>query len=194
MQKVPCPPTPAPNYPKAYPVQEVLANWNPDDTTIPSFHYDSFCRFDYIKDRAKVEAYREANVPVVIENIPEVKRAVQQWSDFDYLNDKLGPYVPYVTETSKNNHFMFARGKSLGQNLQVLLNGPTGMTMNTFEDWLYDAIIQHNLTLEQRTHKYFRVTSTSPEKHWLYDEFPMFKPGSSFFHSSKRYTVSQYLC
>lgn len=153
-------------------------------------HYDSFCRFDYVKDRAKIEAYRKADVPVVITNIPEVSQAVRKWSDLDYLNDKLGPYVPYMTETSKNNHFMFSRGHSYQEHLQLLLDGPTGLTMSTFEEWLSEAVLEHNHTLEQRRHRYFRVVSTTPDRHWLYDEFPFFKPDSQFFHAKHPSIVS----
>lgn len=194
MQTVSCPATPAPDYPRVYPLPDLLNNWNPDDTTIPAVHYDSFCRFDYVKDRKQIEAYRAADVPVVITNIPEITQAVRKWSDIDYLNEKLGPYVPYLTETSKDNHFMFARGHSYKEHVELLLEGPTGVTMSTFEEWLGKAVVQHNQTLAQRTHRYFRITATTPDRHWLYDEFPFFKPDSSFFHATRKTVVSFMLC
>jgi hypothetical protein len=164
-------------------MKTLLDNWNPDDTTIPPMHYDSFCRFDFVKDREIIEAYRNAHVPVVITNMPELSQAVRKWSDFDYLNSKLGPYVPYMTETSKNNHFMFSRGKSYRDHMQLLLDAPTGVTVSTFEKWIHDAVIEHNHTLSQRVHRYFRFAATSPNRHWLYEEFPFFKPDSAFFHA-----------
>lgn len=159
-QTVSCPLIPEPDYPRSYPLIDLLANWNPDDTTIPPMHYDSLCRlvyvyrtlshhhcifplithttsfvirFDYATQLPHIESYRRANVPVIITGLPEVTEAVKRWSDLDYLNNKLGPYVPYATETSRSNHFMFARGKSYEDHMKLLLNGPTGMTLNTFE-------------------------------------------------------------
>jgi hypothetical protein len=189
-QTVQCPPTPAPEYPQGYSLKDLLDNWNPDDTDIPAMHYDSFCRFDFTKDHKQIEAYRKADVPVIITNIPEVTRAVRKWSDFDYLNKKLGPYVPYVTETSRSNHFMFSRGKTYSENLKLLMSGPTGVTMKSFEEWVRGAVVEHNHSLESRTHSYFRVTSTTPDRHWLYEEFPFFKPDSKFFHATHPTVVS----
>lgn len=184
MQTVSCPDSPEVDYPRAYPLPALLHNWNPDVTDIPAMHYDSFCRFDYLTQRKQIEAYREAHVPVVITNVPQVTEAVRKWSDFDYLNVKLGPYVPYVTETSKNNHFMFSRGKSYREHMKLLIDGPTGMAMSTFEDWLRDAVVEHNHTLAERRHQYFHIVGTAPDRHWLYDELPIFRPESEFFHAS----------
>lgn len=182
-EEVSCPPRPSADYPRAYPIKDLLDNWNPDDTTIPPKHYDSFCRFHYREDKAKIEAYRKAEVPFVIRGVPEVERAAQRWSDVDYLNEQLGPYVPYLSETSSSNHFMFARGKSYTDQLVLMVDGPTGVTMITFEEWLREAVAAHNRSLGDVHHKYFRFTAFNPERHWLYEELPIFKPDSQFFHT-----------
>lgn len=76
-------------------------------------HYDSFCRFDFTTEMSKIRAYRNANVPFVIINMPTVKEVQKKWSDLDYLNRQLGPFVPYVADTSYNNHFMYAKVSSI---------------------------------------------------------------------------------
>ncbi len=91
------------------------------------------------------------------------------------------PYVPYITETTKNNHFMYARSNSYSQYVKHIIEGPTGLTMITFEDWLKLAVTEHNKTLDQRAHLYFRFAALNPV-HWLYEELPIFKPDSSFFN------------
>ena len=53
-------------------MKTLLDNWNPDDTAIPPSHYDSYCKFDFLKEKDKVEAYRRAEVPFIIYNHPEV--------------------------------------------------------------------------------------------------------------------------
>jgi hypothetical protein len=50
----------------------LLDNWNPDDTRIPPVHYDSLCRFNYMTEKNKAEAYRIAEVPFITYNHPEV--------------------------------------------------------------------------------------------------------------------------
>ena len=43
-----------PIYPKAYPIMDIIKNWNPDDITIPPVHYNSICRIDYKKEYPKL--------------------------------------------------------------------------------------------------------------------------------------------
>ncbi len=159
--KVNCPPFPENGYPKTYNLKQLLDNWNTDSTEIPTFHYDSLCHFDYMNSTQLQYAYnyRESDLPFVIYNHPQVDEVVRKWSDLDYMHGKLGS-KKYHTETSESNHFMYWRG---GRN-QRLRNGqkwkaPTGSISVKFEDWLRTATKGQNMTLDERGHQYFRVSS-----------------------------------
>jgi hypothetical protein len=181
-EAVNCPPTPTPDYPITYNMHsEILANWNTDNTEIPPFHYDSLCHFDFQNktDQDKALAYRKAERPFVVYNIPEVDDVVRKWNNIDYLHRKLGKRK-YRTETSKSNHFMYWHG---GGNNFRLPNGqkwepPTGIEQETFEAWLELAVKGQNKTTEARTHEYFRVSSDLHNE-WLFEELPFFKPRPS---------------
>lgn len=173
-----CPDVPEQGYPKAYSIMNITSHWNTDDTEIPPFHFDALCHFDYQDpvENKKAWAYRKAEVPFVVYNMPEVDEVVRKWSDVDYLDSKLGKKA-YRTETSKDNHFMYwnGGGKFLrGQKWEP----PTGLAQVKFEDWLELAVKGQNKSLETREHQYFRVSSDMGNN-WLYDELPFFKPKQS---------------
>lgn len=56
-----------------------------------------------------IRAYRKAEVPFVMYNVPDLSAAQERWSDVDYLNNRLGPYFPYPVDASTSNHFMYAK-------------------------------------------------------------------------------------
>lgn len=43
-------------------VMEIIANWHPDNSSVPPRYYDSICRFDYTTEWHKAMAYRDAEV------------------------------------------------------------------------------------------------------------------------------------
>lgn len=178
-----CPEFPEKDYPKAYHMMDIINNWNPDNTEIPPFHFDSLCHFDYQnpEEYKKAENYRNAEVPFVIYNNPDVDAVARKWDDMDYLHKKLGN-KPYRTETSETNHFMYWTG---GKSNRYLRNGkkwtpPTGVSSRKFEDWLEKAVKGQNVSIEERVHEYFRVSSDMGND-WLFDELPFFKPKKNFY-------------
>mmetsp|Transcript_15280 Transcript_15280/g.23007 ORF Transcript_15280/g.23007 Transcript_15280/m.23007 type:complete len:862 (+) Transcript_15280:57-2642(+) len=176
-----CPPTPAPSYPSSYPMKTILDHWNTDDTTIPPMHYSTLCRFDFQTEQEKALAYRNAEVPFITYNHPGVDEVRRKWADFDYLNSRVGPSTTYRSEVSKDNHFMYWRNvRGFTPKDGSIWKPPTGHESYTFENWLTQAVRDHNKTLDDRDHVYFRVSS-SGRRHWLFDELPFFKPEKSLF-------------
>ena len=165
-------------------MKDILDHWNPDDTSIPSYHYNSLCYFDYQRELHKALNYRNAELPFIVYNIPEVESVVQRWSNLNYLNNKIGPNKRYKTATSADNHFMYysrpdTKGKYKDQIGRPWVK-PTGQTDMTFSEWIRNAVENHNKTLPERKHLYFRV-STDGSRHWIFDELPFFQPKKSFF-------------
>lgn len=184
MESVHCPMKPTPAYPNAYSMIDILNNWNTDNTEIPPQHYDSLCHFDYLNATQLQQAYnyRSAEKPFIVYNIPEVDEVVRKWNDLEYLSNLLGS-KKYRTEMSKTNHFMYwrhARGKFLRTAEGRTWEEPTKIASTSFEKWLEVAVKGQNLTLDDRTHEYFRVSSDAGNS-WLFDELPFFKPKRSLF-------------
>jgi hypothetical protein len=180
-RKANCPDEPEANYPFEHKLVDIVTNWNPDNTEIPPFHYDSLCHFDYQnkEDYQKAMRYRTAERPFVVYNIPEVNDVVKKWNDLDYIHKKLGN-KKYRTETSKTNHFMYWTNSPRFLRNNKDWEQPTDIVQEPFDKWLELAVKGQNKSLEQRTHEYFRVSSDMGNS-WLFDELPFFQPKSSLW-------------
>jgi len=152
-QLLSCPDVPAPEYPLEYPIDSLLQNWNPDSTIIPAQHFDSLCHFNYQTELHKAFAYRKAEVPFVVYNVPAVDQTVRRWHNMDFLSQKLGP-KSYLAETSKSNHFMYwstmSHNKKVYNRDGSAWQPPTGNVKVLFEKWIETAIKNHNRTLDAR--------------------------------------------
>jgi len=161
---------------------DIINNWNPDDTNIPNFHYDSICHFDF-QNKTQLQSalnYRAAELPFIMYNIPEVDAVVKKWNNLDYLSKLLGS-KSYRTEVSESNHFMYwhGGGSSLTKNGKAW-KAPTKVISRRFEDWLELAVKGQNKSLVEREHQYFRVSSDMGNP-WLFKELPFFQPKESVF-------------
>jgi hypothetical protein len=165
-------------------MKQILDNWNPDDNSIPPFHFNSLCYFDFQTEQQKALNYREAEVPFVVYNTPAVQEVVTKWNSMEYLNEKVGPSKKYTTATSRDNHFMYysrpdKRGIFKDQQGNPWTK-PTGDVQMTFQQWLDTAVENHNKSLEERQHFYFRVSTDGPG-HWVFRELTFFEPKKSLF-------------
>ena len=175
---------PGARYPPEFSVVDIVNNWNPDNTEIPAQHYDTLCHFNYQNKEQKALAleYRNEEVPFVVYNVPEIDEVVTKWSDMDYLHSRLGS-KKYRSETSKDNHFMYWNGH---KNAATVTTGgkaweePTKFVAMEFEDFIETAIKGQNMTLEERKHAYFRLTSDAGSD-WLSRELKFFEQKPSLF-------------
>jgi hypothetical protein len=166
-------------------MKSLLDNWNPDDTTVPPYHFNSLCYFDYQTEYQQALNYRNAEVPFLVYNVPEIDEVVERWSNLDYLLTKIG-FEKYPTETSLDNHFMyFAPPEEKDRPGLTDSQGkpwvePTKEVMMSFTKWLELAVFNHFKPLKRRKHAYFRISANAPD-HWLFDELPFFQPKESLF-------------
>jgi hypothetical protein len=142
------------------------------------------CHFDYT-NATQVQyafAYRAAERPFLVYNIPEVDEVTKKWSSIEYLKGRLGK-TKYRAETAKTNHFMYwthAKQSWLGTEEAKGWQEPTEVISTRFQDWIHLAQTEHNESLVNREHQYFRVSSDGKNS-WLFDELPFFKPVKSIF-------------
>ena len=177
-----CGPTPEEGYPKTAPIADIIKNWNPDaGKWTPSHMYESVCRFDYATDLDKAIAYRDAEVPFQLYNVPSMNAVARAWSDPAHLRRKLGATTKYKCEASNPggeanfgaNHFMYTNGRSSR-------NPPIKNVQLSWDDWLrkIDEAVNTSV-LEPNSRFYFRFSASSPSdarSGWLFKELPFFQP------------------
>jgi hypothetical protein len=115
-----------------------VAAWPINDTRIPAnAPIGGLCRFDWSKaeDRRKALAYRRAEVPFQVFNVPSLGDAVQRWSSDDYVGTMWhGAATAEVSTYPRGdfahgpNHFMFHAGSSA--------RAPTTSRSTTLAQWL----------------------------------------------------------
>jgi hypothetical protein len=181
-----CPPQPPEGYPQAWDVVEVLKHWNPDDTDIPSDGiYQGVCYLDWNdpEQRTTAETYRQAELPFLMRNHPELWQAAERWASPKYLTKLLG-FDKFRNEYSSNNHFMYWKTK----HSSILPHGwkpPTENVKLSFTKWYEKAKALEQATTKTTTdkeHWYFRLNAEFKGKaDFMYDELPIFSPESASF-------------
>mmetsp|Transcript_63876 Transcript_63876/g.144099 ORF Transcript_63876/g.144099 Transcript_63876/m.144099 type:complete len:414 (+) Transcript_63876:361-1602(+) len=162
-----CPEIPDKNYPMEWPILDVVKNWNPDVTEIPPRHFMSICRFDYATQLDAARAYRDAEVPFVVRNVPKMASTVKNWASLKYLTSRLGQTRSYMAEYSENNHFMYFTNKP---NAPKGWKPPVETRRLTFPAWVEFAKEHENVQAKSldTPHYYFRFdTSSAP---WLRED------------------------
>lgn len=165
-----------PSMPPEHPIVDLLDNWNPDDVRVPPRHYSTLCRLDFQKDHAKALRYRDAEVPFIVYNIPDLQATSDKWARPDYLPAKLGD-KKYHVEVSKNNHFMYYRAPSKKKAAKDFVP-PTESARWTYKHWLDKATSVQNISAEAE-HYYLRVSD--PDAAFLLDDLSIFNPVPGLF-------------
>ena len=201
-----CPENPPPNYPHEWKTMEILNHWSPEETSqIPDKIHQGLCVFDYRKDYVKALTYRNADVPFVVRQDPEVAVTVERWASPGYLERLMGN-VLHRAEMSTSNHFMFwVPGNTAQQNKKDHGRGggvaspmihappewssPTKMIRMTFKDFVVKAKWPKT---HHDPHWYFRLigcgeTGAKGEcdagsSEWLFDELTFFQPRSGLLY------------
>jgi hypothetical protein len=107
-----------PGYPKQLyqPLLSLIEAWNPDNPDPPAVFHETLPHFNYSDpvERTMAAAYRDAEVPFKLYDIPEFIKTSHLWTD-EYLVKALHEHGEQHVEKSKNNHFMFwaMRGRNV---------------------------------------------------------------------------------
>lgn len=140
-----CPSTPPENYPMAWTTVEVLRNWMPHDvTTIAPANrqiYQGLCVFDYTTQYDAALTYRNAELPFIIRNDPNVMSVARRWEDdTEYLHNALGDERLFRTERSPVNDFMWYRLRGKGTKPRGFVKPPNDEVSMSYGEWLERAL------------------------------------------------------
>ena len=80
------------SYPQLTNLWEIVQRWNPDNVSIPVPFRETLAVLNYSDphERSLAEAYRNAEVPFKIYDVPDVEYARDAWTDV-YLTEQFGP-------------------------------------------------------------------------------------------------------
>jgi Cupin-like domain len=154
------------DYPYHWPMRQILMDWNPNNPAIPALIYQSLCVFDWDTDYATILNYREAEVPFVVQNHPDLMRTAERWmsgqthlhnnnsnrstvdnhdgttssrnNPSSYLDQLVGD-EPNRGEYSDSNHFMFWRKQQTRALRPRNWQPPTKNVELTYEQWYQHA-------------------------------------------------------
>ena len=89
------------SYPQYRSLLEVVERWPPDDPNIPDHFHETIQMFNYsnLEERQMALAFRKAEVPFKLYDIPEIEKVVHLWSD-DYLIQQMAYDTSIVVEVS----------------------------------------------------------------------------------------------
>eukprot|EP00546_Thalassionema_frauenfeldii_P014077 CAMPEP_0178930334 /NCGR_PEP_ID=MMETSP0786-20121207/21162_1 /TAXON_ID=186022 /ORGANISM="Thalassionema frauenfeldii, Strain CCMP 1798" /LENGTH=432 /DNA_ID=CAMNT_0020606819 /DNA_START=41 /DNA_END=1336 /DNA_ORIENTATION=- len=160
-----CPWQPPLNYPRDYPVMDVLNNWPIDDVTEHSSRqvHQGVCVFDFgltignltarITLEHQIRAYQRAEVPFVIRNDNAVLQTVERWNHENYMFDLLQGKT-FRGERSPTNHMMYWNVNRKWTKVPPNFQRPTQMHPYTYAEW-------HKIASQPRTkdeeHAYIRM-------------------------------------
>ncbi|CAM9905205.1 unnamed protein product [Scytosiphon promiscuus] len=139
VERFSCPDVPDPDYPAEWPLLDLLANWNPGNASsgVPERHFLGVCRFDYQTELHKARAYSLSEVPFIVYNIPDLDKAVQEWSNPAKLAAALKG-SRYSVDVSSSNRFLYYGKRS--NDRPPGWTPPTSRVMRTFDWWLQHAL------------------------------------------------------
>lgn len=188
--EIDCPEHPPEGYPQHYNVMDVIENWPPDDTEPRDNIYQGLCVFDYSKegDYEKAMNYRNAEVPFVMRDDPELLRAVERWADPEYLLKLLPAKSAQRAEYSHDNHFMYWNANKGKRRNYPNWENPTEMIRMSYPEWLEKARQPDDMTTVEKDHWYFRLISCGAWDHcrasgseFIFDELTFFRPKPSLY-------------
>merc|ERR1719282_374000 len=125
--------------------------------------YESVCRFDYATQLDAALAYRDAEVPFQLYNVPTMNAVARAWADPAHLRRRLGARTKYKCEASNPggdanfgpNHFMYTNGRASR-------NPPIRNVKLSWDDWLGKVREGENKSvLEPDSRFYFRFSASS---------------------------------
>jgi len=177
-----CPLVPPADYPREYPIMDVLTSWPTNDTnkwkgsaSNPRDIHQGLCIFDFATTtttnnkqgqeinkenekrlRQQIKNYQQAELPFVVRNDPEALKSSEKWNTGNYLDWKLRDRVFRGEFSEKLSMLYWHVNKN---NRPENFIPPTTIKPLTYDMW-YDMAVshEHNLT-KYKENAYLRFDS-----------------------------------
>ena len=167
---------PPAGYPRDVPLLDVVRNWAPDDASVPAQLHDTLRHFDYSvpAQRAAMLAYRNAELPFVVHNVPDLDAVVKKWT-LRYVDGRMGKHK-LRTEVSKNNHHMYFKGGAGAARRFPGWRPPMRWDSMSFREWLRHANVPAAQAATNKPHFYWRLDwkhENGPSQ-WVYEDLKPF--------------------
>lgn len=162
-------PNPVPLDMKSYPnylnLYDVVTRWNPDIPDPPSVFRETLAHFNYScpRERAMAEAYRDAELPFKVYDVPELDRAAARWTD-EFLSKEFRKLGSVHVERSVNNHFMYWTTKG-GREPDGYKPPTEIITDMSFDEWVTLAIKADESKLDNTTEHYYLMSNAPARDH-----------------------------
>ena len=158
-------PKPVPLDEKVYPnylnLFDVVTHWNPDNPDPPPVFRETLAHFNYScpRQRAMAEAYRNAELPFKVYDVPDFDRAAELWTD-EFLSKEFRKLGSVHVERSDNNHFMYWTTR--GGREPEGYTPPTEIIADmSFDEWVKLAYKADKTKLDNAT-EHFYLMSNAP--------------------------------
>jgi len=183
------------SYPSLTNLWDLVQRWNPDNVTMPVPFHETLAVLNYSDphERALAEAYRNAEVPFKVYDVPDIESVRDAWTDV-YLTDQFDRKGnQFKVEESQDNHFMYWRSPSAsGRRAYPNWAPPTDIVHSTFADWLSFARGADDRQLgAESQHRYLMMGtpplsallrgSTVRRSHFVTKDLPCFTPQKENF-------------
>ena len=159
-----CPLEPPENYPREYPIMDVLSNWpllDLEDLTQRDI-YQGLCVFDFHKTshsflKKQITSYRQAEVPFVVRNDPSALLTTERWNTGNYLFHKLQHKLFYaiMSKLPSMQYWMRTKNHIVPDNFEP----PNYSSHLTFQKW-YDMAMHNGQVPKSnkyKEHAYLRL-------------------------------------
>ena len=183
-----------------YPVYKSLLNiindWNPDNPDPPTNFRETLQHFNFSdpRERKLAAAYRDAEIPFKLYDVPFVSYASHKWSD-EYLSFELSKSTAAKhVEKSDSNHFMYWAMKSWKQKRGKVFEPPTEIVTDSmdFKTWVALArkADQERLAYDKNmasAHYYFMTNAMQGDRDnsFVAKDLPVFSSGTKNFFIPK---------
>lgn len=189
------------HYPKYNPLLSRIEEWNPDNPDVPADFTETLMHFNFSnpQERNMAMAYRNAEVPFKVYDVPFVSAVMEKWTD-DYLSRALreGGKASRHVEKSESNHFMYWALKPWKKQRNQSYKSPTEIVTAEmdFDQWLpYAQKADHDKTRpvankEDKQHDpyYYLMTNALKGDHaatFVARDIPVFSEGRKNFFIPK---------
>jgi len=194
-----CPDKPPKQYPREYPILDVLHHWPTANLSVPDRIHKGICIFDLkssrngaedVAVRQKIMRYRQAEAPFVIRKDPHLLEVTNKWSREGYLSSRFANKMYQATLVASNANKTSVESKLMNFD-EWLKMADSGQKKGQEEHQYYDYYASlrcdgclPNHAQDLKCDAAYRRSDKVDNADFLFEELPFFRPSPSSSSSS----------